>query len=116
MPCKGCNLYIAPAQIRLVSAGTTGEYIAAGDSQASVPFTTEIRRDFDLQQKIASSLSYLLLQLGSNDGEASLPEKGRLVWRPHPSRREVTCGDIDMDRPRTGAVLHMEWASEAGPT
>ncbi len=31
---------------------------------------------FDLQWKIASCLSYLLLQFGSNDREASLPEKG----------------------------------------
>ncbi len=61
----------------LVSTGTRGEYNAAGDSQAAVPFPTGFlnRRDFDLQWKIASSLSYLLLQLGSNNGEASLPEK-----------------------------------------
>ncbi len=62
--------------LTLVPAGTTGEYIAAGDSRAAVPFRTEVGRDFDLQWKMASSLSYLLLQLGSNDGEASLPEKG----------------------------------------
>ncbi len=61
--------------LTLVPAGTT-EYIAAGDSQAAVPFPTEIRRDFDLQWKTASSLSYLLLQLGSNGREAILPEKG----------------------------------------
>ncbi len=59
----------------LVLAGTT-EYIAAGDSQAFVPFPTEIRRDFDLQWKTASNLSYLLLQLGSKGREASLTEKG----------------------------------------
>jgi len=58
-----------------VPTGTT-EYIAAGDSQAAVPFPTEIRRDFDLQRKMASSLSNLLLQLGSNGREASLPDKG----------------------------------------
>ncbi len=34
--------------LTLVPAGTT-EYIAAGDSQAAVPFPTEIRRDFVLQ-------------------------------------------------------------------
>ncbi len=39
-----------------------------------------------------------------NGREASLPEKG--VRRPHPARREVTCGDTDMDWSRLGAVLH----------
>ncbi len=34
--------------LTLVPTGTT-EYIAAGDSQAAVPFPTEIGRDFDLQ-------------------------------------------------------------------
>ncbi len=38
---RGCNLPTAPVQIRkLVPTGTT-EYIAAGDSQAAVPFPTE---------------------------------------------------------------------------
>ncbi len=30
----------------------------------------------------------------------------RVLRRPHPARREVTCGDTDMDWPRLGAVLH----------
>ncbi len=30
----------------------------------------------------------------------------RALRRPHPARREVTCGDTDMDWPRLGAVLH----------
>ncbi len=30
----------------------------------------------------------------------------RALRRPHPVRREVTCGDTDMDWPRLGAVLH----------
>ncbi len=34
--------------LTLVPTGTI-EYIAAGDSQAAVPFPTEIGRDFDLQ-------------------------------------------------------------------
>ncbi len=34
--------------LTLVPTGTT-EYIAAGDSQAAVPFPTEIGRDSDLQ-------------------------------------------------------------------
>ncbi len=40
--------YLSADMLTLVPAGTT-EYIAAGDSQAAVPFPTEIRRDFDLQ-------------------------------------------------------------------
>ncbi len=78
--------------LTLVPTGTT-EYIAAGEPlfQAAVPFPTEVGRHFDLQWKIASSLSYLLLKLGSNKGEAGLPEKvateaiscpkGRNMWR-----------------------------------
>ncbi len=80
MPCKRLQPSYRPSanSLTLVPTGTT-EYIAAGDvicCQAAVPFPTEIRRDFDLQWKTASSLSYLLLQLGSNGREASLPEKG----------------------------------------
>ncbi len=30
----------------------------------------------------------------------------RALRRPHPARREVTCGETDMDWPRLGAVLH----------
>ncbi len=40
----------------------------------------------------------------------------RALRRPLPTRREVSCGDTDMDWPRPGAVLHMELVSEAGPT
>ncbi len=61
MLCKGRNFLTTPAQ--------RGEYNDAGDSQAVVPFTTE-----------------------------------------------VSCGDTDMDWHGPGAVLHMEWVSEAGPT
>ncbi len=77
MPCKRLQPCHRPSanSLTLVPAGTT-EYIAAGDSQAAVPFPTEIRRDFDLQWKTVSSLSSLLLQLGRNSREASLPEKG----------------------------------------
>ncbi len=83
--------------------GTT-EYIAAGDSQAAVPFPTEIGRDFDLQWKTTSGLSYLLLQLVVTAGKRAFQR--RALRRPHPARREVTCGDTDMDWPRLGAVLH----------
>ncbi len=77
MPCKRLQPSHHPSAnlLTLVPAGTT-EYIAAEDSQAAVPFPTEIKRDFDLQCKTASSLSYLSLQLGNNGREASLPEKG----------------------------------------
>ncbi len=40
---------------------------------AIIPFPTEIGRDVDLQWKIDLSLSYLLLQFGSNDRDVSLP-------------------------------------------
>ncbi len=99
---KGRILPIANS-LTLVPAGTT-EYISAGDSQAAVPFPTEVRRNFDLQWKMASNLSYLLLQLGSNDGKRAF--RRRALRRPHPARREVTCGDTDMDWPKPGVVLH----------
>ncbi len=67
----------------MVPAETT-EYITAGDSQAAVPFPTSIRRDFYLQWKMASSLSYLLLQLGSNSRKSSLPEKGATEATSYP--------------------------------
>ncbi len=102
---RGCNLPTAPSanSLTLVPTGTT-EYIAAGDSQAAVPFPTEIRRDFDLQWKTASGLYYLLLQLAVTAGKRAFQR--RALWRPHPARREVTCGDTDMDWLRLGAVLH----------
>ncbi len=67
-----------PPQRKFANLGARRDHWvhSAGDSQAAVPFPTEIRRDIDLQWKTASSLSYLLLQLGSNGREASLPEKG----------------------------------------
>ncbi len=71
-----CHLPCANS-LTLVPAGTT-ECIAAGDCQAAVPFHKEVGRDFELRWKIASSLSYFLLQLGSNDGAAGLPEKGAM--------------------------------------
>lgn len=37
----------------------------------------------------------------------------RVLRRPHPTRRDVSCGDTDVDWP--GAVLHMECDYEAGP-
>ncbi len=50
MPCKRLQPSYRPSanSLTLVPTGTT-EYIAAGDSQAAVPFPTEIGRDFDLQ-------------------------------------------------------------------
>ncbi len=52
----------------------------------------------------ASGLSYLLLQLVVTAGKRVFQR--RALRRPHPARREVTCGDTDMDWPRLGAVLH----------
>ncbi len=105
MPCKRLQpSYRSSANsLTLVPTGTT-EYIAAGDSQAAVPFPHGIGRDFDLQWKTASGLSYLLLQLVVTAGKRAFQRKA--LWRPHPARREVTCGDTDMDWPRLGAVLH----------
>ncbi len=71
-------------------------------SQDAVPFPMEIGRDFDLQWKMASGLSYLLLQLPVTAGKRAF--RRRVLRRPHPARREVTCGD--MDWPRLGAVLN----------
>ncbi len=105
MPCKRLQPSYRPSanSLTLVPTGTT-EYIAAGDSQAAVPFPMEIGRDFDLQWKTASGLSYLLLQLVVTAGKRAFQR--RALRRPHPARREVTCGDTDMDWPRLGAVLH----------
>ncbi len=58
----------------------------------------------NLQLKTASGLSYLLLQLVVTAGKRAFQR--RALQRPHPARREVTCGDTDMDWPRLGAVLH----------
>ncbi len=106
MPCKRLQPSYRPSanSLTLVPSGTT-EYIAAGDSQATFPFPTEIGRDFDLQWKTASGLSYMLLQLAVTAGKRAF--RRRALRRPHPARREVTCGDTDMDWPRLGAVLHM---------
>ncbi len=105
MPCKRLQPSYRPSanSLTLVPTGTT-KYIAAGDSQAAVPFPMEIGRDFDLQWKTASGLSYLLLQLAVTAGKRAF--RRRALRRPHPARREVTCGDTDMDWPRLGAVLH----------
>ncbi len=56
------------------------------------------------QWKTASGLSYLLLQLGVTAEKRAFQRTA--LRKPHPARREVTCGDTDMDWPRLGAVLH----------
>ncbi len=113
MPCKRLQHSYHPStnSLTLVPTGTT-EYIAAGDSQAAVPFPTEIGRDFDLQWKTASGLSYLLLQLVVTAGKQAFQR--RALRRPHPARREVTCGDTDMDWPRLGAVPRTIERSQEG--
>ncbi len=105
LSCKRLQPSYRPSanSLPLVPTGTT-EYIAAGDSQAAVPFPTEIGRDFDIQWKTASGLSYLLLQLAVTAGKRAF--RRRALQRPHPAWRGVTCGDTDMDWPRLGAVLH----------
>ncbi len=92
--------------LTLVPAGTT-EYIAAGDSQAAVPFPTEIRRDFDLQWITASNFPICCYSLAVMTGKRAFQR--RALRRPHPARREVTCGYIYMDWPKPGAGLHMPW-------
>ncbi len=105
MPCKRLQPSYRPSanSLTLVPTGTT-EYIAAGDSQAAVPFPMEIGRDFNLQWKTASGLSYLLLQLAVTAGKWAF--RRRALRRPHPSRMEVTCGGTDMEWPRLGEVLY----------
>ncbi len=49
----------------------------------------------------------MLLQLAATAGKRAFQR--RTLRRPHPARREVTCGDSDMDWPRLGAVLHTTW-------
>ncbi len=97
---RGCNFPTAPAQnsLNLVPAGTT-EYIAAGDSQATVPFPTEIRRDFDLQWKTAGKRAF----------------RRRALRRPHPARREVTCGDWYGLTQAWGSTTY-DWIFGAAPT
>ncbi len=51
-------------------------------------FPHRIGRDFDLQWKTASGLSYLLLQLVVTAGKRAFHR--RALRRPHPARREVT--------------------------
>ncbi len=88
MPCKRLQPSYRPSanSLTLVPTGTT-EYIAAGDSQAAVPFPTEIGRHFDLQWKTASGLSYLFLQLSVTAGKRAF--RRRALQRAHPARREL---------------------------
>ncbi len=65
-------------------------------------FPHGIVRDFNLQWKTASGLSYLLLQLAVTAGKQAIWR--RALRRPHPARREVTCGDTDMDWPPGGTA------------
>ncbi len=80
MLCKGCNLPTALAQISLPwypqGPKVSISLLVIAKPLFLSPQKFLNRRDFDLQWKIASSLSYLLLQLGSKVVEASLPEKG----------------------------------------
>ncbi len=102
MSCKRLQPSHCPSanSLTLVPAGTT-EYIAAGDSQAAVPFLTEIRRDFDLLVKRRLQVFPICCySLAVTVGKRAF--RRRALRRPHPARREVTCGDTDMDWPRLG--------------
>ncbi len=106
MPCKTSQPFHRPSanSLTLVPAGTT-EYIAAGDSQAAVPFPTEIRRDFDLLVKRQLQVFPICCySLAVTAGKQAFWR--RALRRPHPARREVTCGGTDMDWTRLGAVLY----------
>ncbi len=77
MPCKRLQPSYRPSanSLTLVPTGTT-EYIAAGDSQAAVPFPTEIGKGFRPSVK-DSFRSFLFVVIACRNGrEASLPEKG----------------------------------------
>ncbi len=97
MPCKRLQPSHRPSSnsLTLVPTGTT-EYIAAGDSQAAVPFPTEIRRDFDLLVKRRFQVFPICCySLAVTAGKRAF--RRRALRRPHPAQREVTCGDTDLD-------------------
>ncbi len=96
MPCKRLQPSYRPSanSLTMEPTGTT-EYIAAGDSQAAVPFPME-------SEGILTSSERQLSERTA--GKRAFQR--RALRRPHPARREVTCGDTDMDWPRLGAVLH----------
>ncbi len=79
MPCKGRNLSTAPGRICCpwYPQGPDGRKTLLVIAKPLFLFTYTFlnRRDFDLQWKIASSLYYLFLQLGSYDGWR-IPHRG----------------------------------------
>ncbi len=105
MPCKRLQpSYRSSANsLTLVPTGTT-EYIAAGDSQAAVPFPTESEGISTFSERQLQVFPICCLQLVVTAGKRAFQR--RALRRPHPAWREVTCGDTDMDWPRLGAVLH----------
>ncbi len=80
MSCKRLQPSHLPSSnlLTLVNAGTT-EYIAAGDSQAVVPFPTEIRRDFDLSERRIQVFPICCPEKGAT--EATSCPKGGNMWR-----------------------------------
>ncbi len=84
-------------------AGTT-EYIPAGDSQAAVPFPTKSEGISTFSERRLQVFPVCCFSLAVTAGKRAF--RRRMLRRPHPARREVTCGDTDMDWPRLGAVLH----------
>ncbi len=89
--------------LTLVPAGTT-EYIPAGDSQAAVPFPTKSEGISTFSERRLQVFPVCCFSLAVTAGKRAF--RRRMLRRPHPARREVTCGDTDMDWPRLGAVLH----------
>ncbi len=77
MPCKRLQPSYRPStnSLTLVPTGTT-EYIAAGDSQAAVPLPMESEGISTFSERQIQVFPICCLQHGSNDMEASLPEKG----------------------------------------
>ncbi len=103
MPCKRLQPSYRPSanSLTLVPTGTT-EYIAAGDSQAAVPFGN--RKEFRPSVKDGFRSFLFVVTACRNGREASLPEKGATEATSCP--KGGNCGDTDMDWPRLGAVLH----------
>ncbi len=89
--------------LTLVPAGTT-EYIAAGYSQAAVPFPQKSEGISTFSERRLQVFPICCYSLAVTAGKRAF--RRRALRRPHPARREVTCGDTDMDWPRLGAVLH----------
>ncbi len=52
------------------------------------------RKDFDLHERLLQA--FPVCTAGCNDREANIPRE-RALQRSHPTHREVSCGDTDID-------------------